>query len=274
MLNKQSITKIASLLKIKETDLEAALKDEKEVEVTIEATLQTFTEAEVKTLKDNEYNSGKTKGVEMAVKETKETLGLDFQGKTMEGLIKAAQTKAVADAKVEPTKQVQDLTEKLTTVQKSYKELEEKLQQKETEATTAKIKSEVFKYIPSFEGDDAPGLDQDDIFTMMSTKGYEFKMENGKVIAYKDGRQVLDKVSNAVEVKEVVNGFMKEKKLITETKTPAGRGGGNGTPITKFGALSELKKHFIDQGKSLNGQEFAEAVQKAAADNKEFALDK
>lgn len=273
MLKKETIKQIATLLKLKEADLEAAIKDEKEAEVAIESTLQVFTEAEVSTLKNNEYSSGKTKGVEMAVKETKEKLGLDFQGKTLDGLITAAQKKAMDDAKIEPDKKVQEITEKLTTAQNSYIELEAKFAAKEGEVQTTKIKSEVFKYIPAF-GDDAPALDQEDVYNMLNSKGYTFKNENDKIVAYKDGKQVLDKISNPVDVKEVVTGFLKEKKLITEANVPGGRGGGNGAASSKFATLSELKKQYTDQGKSLIGQEFSAAVQKAAKDNPEFAMDK
>jgi hypothetical protein len=273
MLKKETIQKIAGLLKIKEADLETALKDEKEVDVTIEATLQTFTETEVATLKTNEYNSGKVKGVEMAVKETKEKLGLEFQGKTIEGLLTAAQKKAIDDAKIEPNKKVEELNEKLTNAQNSYKELETKLKAKETEVQNTKIKTDVFKYIPAF-GDEGPAFDQEDVYHKMLREGYEFKEENGKTVAYLNGKQVIDKVSNPVEMKDVVTGFLKEKKLISETDAPKGRGGGNGAATSKFASLSEVKAHFQSQGKSLNGQEFSEAVNKAAADNKEFAMDK
>jgi hypothetical protein len=273
MLKKETLQQIAKLLRLREADLEAAIADEKEVDFPVDTNLHVFTETEVTTLKNNEYKNGKDKGVEMVVKETKEKLGLEFQGKTIDGLIGAATKKALEDAKIEPEKQVKELQEKLTTVQSSYKQLELQVAEKDNEVSNVKIKNEVFKYIPAF-GEDAPQFDQEDIYSMMKLKGYEFKNESGKTVAYKDGKQVLDKVSEPVAVKDVVNSFLMEKKLITEDRQPAGRGGGNGKPTTKFTALSELKKNFTDQGKSLNGQEFMQAVEKATKDNPEFALDK
>ena len=272
MLKKETIKQVAAFLKIKEADLDAALKDEKEVDLTFDTNLQTFTPDEVSTLKTNEYNSGKVKGVEMAVKEAKDKLGLEFTGKTIDGLVTAAQKKAVDDAKVEPDKKVQELNEKLTTVQNSYKQLEIQFKEKEGEIETGFIKGEVFKHIPDL-GEGA-GFDKDDVYAKMYREGYEFKKENGKVVAYKGGKQVLDKVSNAEDVKNVVNSFMTEKKLITGQQQPSGRGGANGAPTTKYATLSELKKSFTDQNKSHNGQEFYAAVQKAVAENKEFQMDK
>lgn len=209
----------------------------------------------------------------MEVDEVKKELGYDFQGKTVKGLVTAAQKKALEDAKIEPEKQVKELNDKLTNVQKSYKELEGKLAEKETEVTTTKIQTEVFKHIPAFD-DEGPGFDQEDIYHKMRRDGFEFKIEDGKTVAYKGGAKVLDKVSNAVEIKDVVNNYLVEKKIVKPEATPAGRGGGNGKASSKFGTLSELKKVFIDQGKSLNGAEFQEAYQKASKENPEFALDK
>ena len=272
MLKKETITKVATLLKIKETDLEAAIKDEKEVDVAIDAKLQTFDDTELQTLKSNSYKEGKKAGVEMEVDEIKKELSYDFTGKTIKGLIEFNKKKVLEDAKIEPEKKVTELNEKLTTIQKSYKELETKLAEKDTEVATTKTKSEVFKHIPAF-GEDS-GFDQEDVYNKMVREGYEYKLENGKTVAYKDGKQVLDKVGNPVEIKDVVNNYVVEKKIVTPEAGPKGRGGGNGAASSKFASLSELKKVYQDQGKSLMGQEFSEAVQKAAKENPEFALDK
>lgn len=273
MLKPETIKQIAGFLKIKESDFTAAIKDEKEVDLSIDSSLQVYTSDEVTTLKNNEYNSGKVKGVEMAVKETKEKLGIEFTGKTIDGLVTAATAKAIADAKIEPDKQVRDMQEKLATVQNSYKQLEIQFKEKEGEVETTKIKSEVFKHIPTF-GENSPALGQDEVLSLMKANGYDFKNENGKVVTYKDGKQVIDKVSNPLEVKDVVTGFLKEKKLVGEEHTPAGRGGGSGKPAGNYATLSEMKKDYESRGISLQGAEFSQAVQKAVAANKEFAMDK
>jgi hypothetical protein len=272
MLKKEQLQKIASLLKIKEDDLEAAIKDEKEIDLKIDE-LHSFTMAELTTLKNNEYKNGKEKGVEMAVKDVKEKLSLDFQGKTIDGLIEATTKKALEDAKVEPEKKVKELQEKLATVQNSYKEVERKLLDKESEISSLQINSEVYKHIPTF-GENSPALGQDDILQLMKANGYEFKSENGAVIAYRGGMAVQDKLSNPVAIKEVVSSFLIEKKLTAEDKAPSGRGAGMTPATTKFATLSEIKKQYEQAGKSLLGKEFADEVAKAAKDNPEFAMDK
>jgi ABC-type Na+ efflux pump permease subunit len=133
---KSTLAVIARLTKTKVEDLESAEKAETEVEITIDEKLNVFSEDEVTVLKNNEYKNGKDKGVEMAVKDAKERMGLDFTGKTIDGLLSAAQKKALEDAKIEPAKQVQELQEKLKTVQVTASELQAKLTEKETEIPT------------------------------------------------------------------------------------------------------------------------------------------
>lgn len=271
MLSEKSITRIAELAKVKPEDLKAAIADEKEVDVAIEEKLTVLTEPEITVLKNNEYKNGKEKGVEMAVKDTKEKLGLEFQGKTIDGLVEAAQKKALADAKIEPEKKVQELEGKIKTLQTNLTEAEQKLTEKDSEVQKVKIHGELYKHIPE-PGENGPALSRDEVIRLMEANGYEFKNENGKVVPYKNGEAQVDKLANPVAVKDIVSGFLKEKKLVTEDHNPKGRGGsGSGNP-TKYTKLSELKEKFTGEGKSLNGQEFMDAVTKARAEFAEFDM--
>ena len=272
MLTKQTIQKIATLLKLKEADLQTALTDTAEVELKIDDKLQAFDDTELQTLKSNSYKEGKKAGVEMEVDELKKELGYDFQGKTIKGLVEFNKKKVLEDAKIEPAEKVKELTVQLDNIKKNYGELEVKLADKDKEVSSVKIKTEVFRHIPAFAEDS--GFDQEDVYNKMVREGYDFRIEDGKTVAYKGGAKVLDKVSNPVDIKDVVNTYVVEKKIVNPEKNPAGRGGGNGAASSKFGSLSELKKSWADSGKSMLGAEFAEAVQKAAKENTEFAMDK
>lgn len=271
MLKQETINKLATLAKIKPEDLLSAIKAEAETDLTIDDKLTVYTEDEVQTLKSNSYKDGKKAGVEMEVDDLKKELGLDFQGKTVKGLVEASQKKALADAKIEPEKKVQELNEKVSTLQNTVKEYETKLSQKDQEVTGVKINGELYKHIPQF-GDNAPALAADEVITLMKANGYEFKLEEGKIIPYKDGKQLQDKTANPLAPKDVVTSFLQEKKLITEGTTIGGRGGDDKRPAAKAGKLSELKKQFTEQGKSLQGIEFSQAVEAATKDNPEFDM--
>jgi hypothetical protein len=270
-LKKEAITMIAKLTKIKAEDLEAAIKDEKEVDITIDDKLVTFSDEEQKTLKSNSYEEGKKAGVEISVKEVKEELKLEFQGKSIKGLVEAAQKKAIDDAKISPDKKVTELQEKVNTLQATVVDQEKKLQEKDGEVSNIRLNTELTKNVPA-----GTTLEADEIISIMRLKGYDFQLKEGKLVALKDGKVMQDKVANAIPVKDVIGEFVKERKLSSAGDPPPGGRGGGGTPPppAKFNTLSELKKNFTDQGKSLNGMEFMDAVEAAVKDNKEFALDK
>jgi hypothetical protein len=269
MLKKEHVEAVAKLLKLKPEDLTAAIADANEVDITVpEGTL--FAETEIETLKTNEYKRGSVAAVEIQVKDAKEKLGLDFKGKTIDGLIEAAQKKALEDAKIEPAKKVQELEEKLKTVQATAADLQTKLTDKDTEIASVKLHTELVKNVP-----EGTLLEPDEVVALMKAKGYDFKTVDGKLVATKDGKVIEDKVANPLEVKDVISSFAKEKKLISEEpEPPAGRGKGNGKPAgTVAGSLTELMEEFKAAGKSVQGEEFSAAVEKARTANKEFKME-
>jgi hypothetical protein len=265
-LKKDAIDKIAGLLKIKSADLETAIKAETEVDVAIDDKLQVFTEPEVTTLKNNEYARGKEAGVEMEIKTAKEKLGLEFTGKTIDGLLTAHKTKVIADAKIAPDQKVQELETKVTTLTNTVQEYETKLAAKDGEVSTIKINSELFKYIPA-PGENGPALGQDEIVQLMRGNGFEFKDDAGVVKTYKGGVLVADKLGNALPAKDVVTGFLTEKKLYVPEATPGGRGGKDAAPAGgKALTMSELKAQATAKGISLQGEEFGKLYADAAKD--------
>ncbi len=259
MLKQETIDKIANLLKIKPADLSTALKDEKEVDVTIDEKLTVLSEDEVNTLGKNKYKEGKQAGVEMEIKEAKEKLGLDFNGKTIDGLMEAHKKLVLADAKIEPEKKVSELQEKVTTLQATVKDYETKIADKDKEVTGVKVNGEIAKHIPA-----NALFGQDKIIGLMKMDGYDFQMVEGKVVPFKDGKAVQDNLANNVMAKDVIASYVKENKLVPEEQQ-GGRGGkdekGHGNVFTK---LSEVKAKFVSEGKNTLGTEFAAAVAEAA----------
>jgi len=260
MLKTETITRVATLLKIKPEDLTAAIKDEKEVDVIIDEKLATFTDDEITQVKNNEYKNGKKAGEEMAVDTVKKEMELEFTGKTVKGLAEAVAKKTLADAKIEPEKKVTELQEKLFNVQKTATELEKKLAEKDNEVASVRINGEVFKHIPVIEG-----WEPEEVLNLMKGKGYEFKAVEGKTVVFKDGKELQDKLSNAVPIKDVVTTFIAEKKLIPGAAAAGGgRGKGDEGGRVGFTKLSEIKAKFKADGKSELGTEFADAVKEAA----------
>lgn len=274
MLTTATIEKLAKIAKIDAKELETAIKDTAEKDVVVPDTLTVLDDKELETLKKNEYKAGKEKGLEMTIKDAKDKLGLEFSGKSIDDLLEAHKAKSLAEAKVKPDEKVAELETKLATVQNTAKELQTKLEKAESDTVAIKTNAEVFKYIPELTNENGPSFDRDEIMTMMKAKGYDFKLDNGNLVATKDGNPLTDKLSNPVPVKDVVTGYLKERKLLNESGegTPAGRGAGSGAAGFKPGKLSELISKFESEGKSTYGTEFSQAVTAAVTDNPEFDM--
>jgi len=273
MLKVETIQKLAKIAKIDPKTLETAIKDSEEKDVDISDALTVLDDKELETLKKNEYKAGKEKGLEMTIKEVKDKHNLEFTGKSLDDLLEAHKAKALADAKLKPDEKVAELETKLKTAQATATELQAKLTEKETEVGTIRTNSELFKYIPEISNENGPSFDREEIMTMMKAKGYDFKMENGALVAMKDGNPVTDKIGNGVPVKDVITGYLKERKLINEAPgTPGGRGGSSSGAAFKPGKLSEIKAKFESEGKSFLGGDFSQAVAAAVKDNPDFDM--
>lgn len=271
MTVKEIKEKIASLLKLDVAKINEVLTKADEEDASIELPeIESFTKDELSILKNNEYKAGKEKGVEMLVKEAKEKRGLEFQGKSLDGLLDAATKKALEDAKIEPAKQVTELTEKLKTVQATAQELQDKLSAKESEVTAIKTEAIIFKDMPT-----ETTLPSQKILALMKIDGYDYKKEDGKIKWYKDGQEQNDKLGNSVDTKTIISTYVAENKLgkVDAGGGAAGRGGGNAGGTGTFTKLSEVKKHYEEQGKSVIGKDFSDEIAKITKENPEFKLD-
>jgi hypothetical protein len=267
MLKQETIKKIATILKLKESDLSAAITATDETDLAV-ADLTTVTDEDLTRIKNEEYKKGKDTGVEMKVKEIKEKTGIDFNGKSIEGLIEAATKKALDDAKVSPDKKVVELEADKATLSKAVDELTKQVAEKEGEASRAKTDRELFKEVPETT------LGATDLLDFARMKGYDFKLENGQTVPYKNGEPIKDNLAKVRASKDVLAEFAKEHGLTKPEAAggPAGRGGKDQTAGDKPTKLSEIKKQFVEQNKNLLGDEFRMAVQQAAKDTPEFDM--
>lgn len=184
-----------------------------------------------------------TMALEIAVKEQRNALGLDFQGKTMENLVNAIKLKVESESKIEPE-------EKFKALKTDFEKLQENYNAKETEFTTFKtniekqnelneIKSEFTKHIA---GDTL--VSKSTIFTEAKEKGYSFEKEDGKIVVKLNGEtQKNNDTLSAITVKEFVTNFS-----TPYLKKPTGGGGGddetNGGKAGSFDAfLKEAEKN-------------------------------
>lgn len=271
-LKAETKKKIAEYLKIKDTDLDAAIKDEKEVDLPIPEDLQVLTKDELETRDSNNKKTGETAGREMGMKEVKKAAGLpdDAPSKDPVKLAQAIVNKGLADAKINPDEKVGQLNEQVQLLQTQ-------LLAKDTEvANTKKLAADAAldrSILAAFPKERGSNLNDEDYLTLVK-RTYTFKEHDGKIIVEKEGKVLRHaNTQDPLPLAEAVGGIFTERKWVGEEKiVPGGRGGGNNLPAGGFTKLSDLKKHYADQNKSMLGQDFAQDVEKAAKDNKDFDM--
>lgn len=270
MLSKEAIATLATLAKIPVDQLTAALATSEETPVTIAPTLKAYEDAEILTLGSNKYNEGKLAGVEMGVKDAREKLGLDFQGKNIDALLTAHAEKVKKEAGIPKDQQMTELTNQIATLTGLNSQLSSKLADKEVAFTGIAIDTEIVRDIPGVKAD--VKISQHDVLGMMKMKGYTFKREDaaGPIKAYLNGQLIVDKLGSPLPVKEAVTGFMTDLSLISDgvTVIPTGRGPADKNVVVTGTAktMTELKAQFTAAGKHLAGAEFMAAADAAMKD--------
>lgn len=267
MLSKELVKKIEETFKI--PGLSAAFEADGETDVELPDGVHVLTDEDLTRVKNTEYANGKTKGIEMEIKQFKEEQGLEFTGKNLKALGDAISKKAVEEAKIAPDKKVEQLTKDLDTIRAEYDTLKSTVEQKEAAVLRATADKELYRAIPTL-GDNAP--DVSIVVDLMRSRGFDFKVEDGQAVAYKDGNPIKDNLAKIVPLKDVIIGFAKENRLIAEQTTPpAGRGNGDSAaPV--YTKLSELKKDFEAQGKSALGAEFNAKAMELKRANADFDM--
>lgn len=191
--------------------------------------------------KNEEYNKGKIAGVEMAVKEQRETLGLQFEGKNVSNLLEAFKTKVLAEAKVEPNKRIEELEgDKLKlqsdvqSWQNKYTGLEQTYTKKERES---KIDSMILQAIPS-EGIAIPKDKLVKLFRM----DYDVDIdESGKLVVKKDGELLKDELLNPKGLDKIIPDFVHPYSIKPGGQSGGSDKGGSGTG-TMDAFINEMEK--------------------------------
>lgn len=186
-----------------------------------------------------------TAAIEIAVKEQRNALGLEFQGKTIDNLVAAIKAKTEAESKVEPE-------EKFKNLKSDFEKLQNNLLEKENEFNTFKsniekqnslneIKNEFTKHIP-----EGTLVSKSTIFVEAKEKGFLFDKQDG-VIVIKDASGNVLKDPNTLSPVSVAN-------WVTEFVTPylPAATGGSGKKDEPAGAKTGSLEAFLKEAEKQN----------------------
>jgi hypothetical protein len=275
-LTKQDIASLAVLAKMTPEDLTKAIADTNEVALTLPDGLSSFTGDEIVTLKKNEHDIGYKKAEkaipEMLIKKYNTDLGLSFSGKTIDGLIDAVKEKTLTEADKNPDQRVIELNKKIQVLEGNIGKYDTTIAEKDAAMNSLRDSFELGRHVPAPK---AEGMQYtpDQIIALSKMSGYEYaRNSQGVMVASLNGKEQVDKLGNPLPIGDVVTGFMKAQRIITdEADTTGGRGGlDKKGPAGKVTKMSQLKEKFQAEGKSLQGAEFAQAVEALTFSDKDF----
>ncbi|TAN17227.1 MAG: hypothetical protein EPN37_07170 [Chitinophagaceae bacterium] len=279
MLKVEQLKSIATLLKINPATLEAAVASDKETEIELPKDVKLLSDKDLesrdKNVKSTGYNEGVKAGQEIMIKDLKQAHGLTFEGKDSNKFVEALVAKTLSDAKLQPNEQLKEKDNIIANLQKSVQALTAEKEQIQKQHKETLLNDNLIKHVPTL----AVGLEPDEVILSMKSKGYMFEIDDaGALVTKHNGQVVRDATTqNAVEVKDVISGYVKERKWEkTEAEQPRGRGAGNSAPRLdgSITTLSQAKKAWEAEGKSANSSEFVGYVQSLSKDNSNFDMNK
>lgn len=250
-ISKKSIEQMAKLLGVDKAKITEAMDSKTDVDIEI-GEVKVFTVDGLAKFESEKVEVGRKAGIEVAVKNYKKDNGLEFPGKDISDLVQYFESKSDVDGKVKK------LQENIITLTKEKESVEGKLSKVE-------LLTDIHNAIPA----EYNKMSKKELQAIAEANGFDFKKENGKLVAYRNGEKVVEEMTQKeVDAKTALTNFFEGEKgfkvgaTATDPAPPKGRGGqsdpskGGNTVSAK---RSEIEKAWTDanSGKSINGEEYA-----------------
>ncbi len=263
----ENIKDLETSLGFKEGTLKEAIASDEAIKVEIPKGKFYDTETHViKTNEDHDIFVGNIKkeskiaGVEMDVKDYKRDNNLEFDGKTIEGLVKAVQTKTLLDAKIEPDAKIEGYLSDIEALQKSKDEYKGKYESEVTKREQNSIKLTNDKNVTShMKGEFTMSTER-----MLNVFNSEHTLsnENGEQVVLKGGEIMKDENRSPLTLESVVTGFSKE----FAKNATGGNSGGNEGGTGSGGNMSAFDKRQKEAGNNVGSENYMRAHSAALAD--------
>lgn len=220
-----------------------------------------------KNLSDDEYKKGKLAGEEMPFKfeVLKEKYGVEVTGKNLDSFAEALKKKTLEEAKIEPSKKIQELEEEKKKLQTNYATLETEfsgfkttIQEKESRA---KKDNTLSSFLP------VTGLKVDHDITLLALKtkaGIDIAFdENNTMMITENGIVVKDqKTLMPIEPKSFIESKLQQLDLIQKATGGGGGGdeggGGQASSFDKF--TKEMETNGVSEGSLKFQEEMAKRI--------------
>lgn len=274
-LKQTTLQRIAKLTKLKLEDLEKAIKDEGEVDLTIDESLTVLSTAELETRDENSKNEGIKVGKEIGAKEVRKAAGLeDTVGKDPSAIAKAISDKAISDAKLKPDEAVKTLKDQVSQLQTELSNKDKAISDLTGKATEAQRDAKLLSLFPKNR---SSVLSDAEYLTLIKGQ-LTIKEVDGKEVVERNG-QVLraETTKDPISVQDAITGLFTERKWVEAGQGGNGNGGRGGVDdpgaAGKITKMSEFTAKIEKEGKNINSAEAQEELNKIMKENPDFKVD-
>lgn len=265
MLTKESQKKLLKLLGVADDQITELVDATEEKEATIPDGLKIFTAEAYATLETNLKDGGKTKyirdGKEIAIKDLKEKLGLDYEGKDPDVFLQKYKESILSEAGKAPDAK----DEQIRTLQQHLQESKTQLSDEKNRNAALARDTEWLKKFPK---DRSATMSDEDRLLLLKNK-LEIDTTGEKPVYKYKGAPMTDELTNPLSVDDVLPKVFKEEGWLSDTSAtpPVGNGGG-GNPKTPgfYNSMDDVKGAMKEKGinpLTKEGREFVEAATKA-----------
>jgi hypothetical protein len=270
-LKKQSIKKIASLLKLDEKKLEEDIKSETEVELDILDDIQLMSKTDLEARDRNVREEGKRTGEEVLIKEMKKKHGVDFEGKDPDKFVETLRKKVETEVNANPDERIKERDKQIDLLSKRATKAEQAADQLGKEKIQIQQDGRLINMLPKERSTTL----RDPEYLELMKRELEFTTYEGKEVVKRNGEILRDpKTQEPLSSdKAIVNYFAEREgwtgKAATEQQR-SGRGGGNssqGGVTGKYANWKELMADMDIKGININGEKgkaFIDAALKEA----------
>jgi len=270
MLKQATADKLKALLKGFDVDkLIAAIKDDKEADFDVPE-VKVFTDVELTSRDESMKTVGIKAGKEIAVKELKEAVGLDYEGegsKDGKKFIAEYQKKVIADAGIKESDKVREKDSVIEQLRANLTNLTAEKEASIKAAKMAQLDTEILSHTVDRKPDNLTNQEWVAIIKMNN----EITEQDGQLVVKRDGKVVANQTDmKPIPVKDALVGFVEERKLgkaaTPAPPAPGGRAAGDskGNPLG-ISNMKQFKEHLAANGMSENGQQ-AQALLKQITD--------
>jgi hypothetical protein len=240
MLHTDTIKKLAEVLKLDVSEFTTKLKSDNEETLEV-PTL--YTEDQYNAFGTNKEEIGVKKASEILIKDLKKKHGIEYEGKDPEKFLSLYSDKVLADAKVDPDKQVLTLRNEKKALQESVANLTTEKENITKNFTEKLFHVETRNQIGSLIPDNTI-IPKEDLIDLFMNR-HRVTKEDNSVVIYKGEQALKDNALNPIPVKDVVAQFT--EPYIKKNGMGGNDDKGGGTAGT-FKTASELTAYMQKKG--------------------------